>query len=183
MLILSFQIVFSISGRGTFEDPFIITNCVDLQNIRYASDKDYVLGNDINCYADTRLNGDLWNDGVGFHSIWNFTGSLIGRGGVKQISRGYMRNYSGNLNKGLFLEINEALIKDVNLEIDLNISNSGVGGLVGSGYNSIIRNCVVKGNIAGSGGNIGGVYGTLNNTWRICYGNSLPWIAWEDNWC
>lgn len=74
------------SGTGTAFDPYIIVNCVDLQNIAISNNDFntdgnffYILGGDIDCTATTS-----WNEGNGFLPIGGygrvFNGHLDGQG-------------------------------------------------------------------------------------------------------
>lgn len=66
---------FSGSGAGTLEDPFVITNCTQLQEMANDLTENFTVGNDIDCY-DT-LN---WNSFAGFIPVGPFSGSFDGRG-------------------------------------------------------------------------------------------------------
>ncbi|MGI6589454.1 MAG: hypothetical protein ACOX1V_02200 [Candidatus Iainarchaeum sp.] len=70
---------------GTLEHPWVINNCVGLQDMNKHLDGNYVLGQDINCYNDTQLpNGALYNGGLGFEPVGkdnlHFVGSFDGGG-------------------------------------------------------------------------------------------------------
>lgn len=62
------------NGSGTTEDPYQITDCVQLQAMIEHPDKIYLLQNDIDCANSATL-----NDNAGFIPIANFTGNLHGR--------------------------------------------------------------------------------------------------------
>ena len=71
--------VFS-AGSGTIQDPLVVQNCYDLQNIHIELDAHYILTKDIDCH-ETRD----WNNRDGFLSIGQghmepFTGSINGQG-------------------------------------------------------------------------------------------------------
>jgi hypothetical protein len=70
---------FSGKGSGTPDDPYVITNVKQLQEMKYDLKAYYVLGNDIDA-SETKN----WNNGQGFEPIGDyknpFTGSFDGRG-------------------------------------------------------------------------------------------------------
>jgi hypothetical protein len=51
---------FAMNGSGTNNDPYVITTCDELFNIKTHLSSNYILGNDINCYTV-----DRWGDLVG----------------------------------------------------------------------------------------------------------------------
>jgi len=162
LLILFFQIVVSLSGTGSEVNPFFITNCQELMDIEHAMDKHYVVANDINCYTDTHKDGALWNYGEGFdsigsHSSYDFSGSLVGLGGVRKISGIYI-NTPNTSWRGLFSNTEGALIKDLNIEIDMNVYSRS-GGFVGEAMRTVIQNCAVEGSIESRGEYVGGLVG------------------------
>ena len=106
LLIFSFQIVVSLSGGGTLENPFVITTYEELLEIKKAPDKDYILLNDINCYTFSR------NNPYSF-PLDEFSGSLRGGGGKRRIYGLYIN--SSNSNIGLFSRTNGALIENISL--------------------------------------------------------------------
>lgn len=65
--------------NGTKGDPYIINDCMELQNMKNNRSAHYVLGNDIDCSASAS-----WNGGSGFEPIGKdtakFSGSLNGKG-------------------------------------------------------------------------------------------------------
>ncbi|MDL2124702.1 MAG: peptidase A26, partial [Deltaproteobacteria bacterium] len=70
---------FSGSGSGTANDPFIITTCIQLQEMKNDLSAYYVIANDIDCSGTSN-----WNDGAGFEPIgkifpFNFTGIFDGQ--------------------------------------------------------------------------------------------------------
>jgi hypothetical protein len=65
------------SGNGTTDNPFLITNCTELQNMKDGLYSNYALANNIDCSATY-----TWNAGQGFipigNLINNFTGTFNG---------------------------------------------------------------------------------------------------------
>jgi hypothetical protein len=160
-------------GRGTPEDPFIITTVHQLQAMRYNLFAHYALGNDIDASITI-----TWNHGAGFEPIgllagptWapigGFTGSFDGRG---------HRIFNLHINRptmyfvGLFSGIRSgAVVKNVGLENASVIGNYYVGGLVGCSCGGIVSNSYFTGAVTGSwtvGGLVGRIKGgTVDN----CY--------------
>ncbi|RLA76679.1 MAG: hypothetical protein DRG33_07645, partial [Deltaproteobacteria bacterium] len=63
-LIIEGESGFSGSGSGTPEDPYVITNVQQLQEMKYDLDAYYVLGNDIDASETVD-----WNGGAGFEPV------------------------------------------------------------------------------------------------------------------
>ena len=104
-------------GTGTITNPYIITNCLQLQDANIVTTiKHYALGSDINCYTETHLGGTLWNGGLGFSPIGNFNtgsfkGTFDGRGFA--ISNLYINRITNDV--GLFGFVQKITIKNLNL--------------------------------------------------------------------
>jgi hypothetical protein len=159
---------FSGSGKGTPDDPYVITNVKQLWEIRYNLSAHYVLGNNIDA-SETRY----WKDGEGFEPIGNkdnpFTGSFDGRGyKIYNLYINTARDYVG-----LFGVVGSGgIIKKVGLE-NVTISSTssirgGAGGLIGRNFGTV-SNCYVTGSVRygyyDAGGLIGDNFGTVSN----CY--------------
>ncbi len=163
---------FSGTGTGDENNPFRITNCTQLQemkNIRWAN---YVLVTDVDC-ADT-FN---WNNGSGFLPINEFSGTFDGRNyAIKDL---YINNKSFNYATGLFgyMPRNGVTIENVRFtkslankdRIDITGPNS-VGSVAGEFGGQWIRNVhsdlnIRSKGISGSGQavnpSIGGLVGIL----------------------
>jgi hypothetical protein len=71
-------LAFSGDGSGTSGDPYQISNCNELQEMKDDLSADYILVNDIDCAAS-----NTWNSGAGYipagTSGSRFTGSLDGQ--------------------------------------------------------------------------------------------------------
>lgn len=168
--------VCSSGGTGTEEDPIVICNAEDLNNVRNDLDANYSLGKDIDlqCFSRQDVNG--WEP-IGNFST-RFTGSFNGNN--KKISNLYINRpatdyvgFFGITDTGIDVWLNqptEFRIQNLLLE-DVNISGkSYVGGLIGkNGHDPYydpdtwcdslnLFNCSVTGKVLGNkyvGGLIG----------------------------
>ncbi len=126
-----------IHGDGSPDNPYVIYNVWDLQNMTNDLEAHYILGNDIDAYVTSQ-----WDDGAGFDPIGkhfagaDFRGSFDGRG---HVIYGLHINRQQNM-VGLFGKVGNwgafeyVTISNVGL-VDVNITGGEyVGGLVG--YNS-----------------------------------------------
>lgn len=154
-----FSLVFSMSGDGSVSNPFVITTCVDLQNIKDNLSGNYILGNDVECYFVTRSGGALWNYGAGFTPIGAeatpFRGSFNGKNfsinGVF-ISNGALGNF------GVFGYIKNASIKNTAFTNLMFLGGGPVGGVAGISNASTISDVYVTGQLRGSN-YLGGIVG------------------------
>jgi hypothetical protein len=113
---------FSGAGSGTEQDPYIITNVYQLQEMNNDLDAWYELGNDIDASATRNWN---WNEeeGIykGFSPVGGFTGHFDGRGHI--ITHLYINRTSveaGLQDIGLFGYVMGSEIKNVGLlEVDI----------------------------------------------------------------
>ena len=167
-----------------------LTTCLELQDMNLHLDGNYYLMNDVNCYADTRLGGALYNGGAGFSPIGYspyFTGTFNGNN--HYISSLYMRYPGSGGNVGLFgytsatSRILNVGLRDVNITGSYNVGSlvgyssglvSGsyatgsvtgtgsdwIGGLIGTLYNGSILNCYSTANVTSTSWNTGGLVGT-----------------------
>lgn len=146
---LSFNLGYSMSGSGTELDPYLVTDCIDLQNVQLSLSSYYELGNDIDC-SDT-VN---WNGGNGFIPIDAFAGVLDGS--FFTISDLYINRPLAD-NIGLFGT--KTNLKNVKL-INVNITGDRyVGALVGKSIGSIISNVSVTGIVTCPNDQCGGLVG------------------------
>ncbi len=154
-------------GSGTVEDPYIIENVWELQNMSLNLTAHYALGNDIDAH-DT-IN---WNSGAGFVAVGTnpnrFTGSLDGQNFT---ITGLHINRTGTNYQGLLGYIDSGgFVKNVGL-IEVNITGrSNVGGLVGFNCDTV-TNSYCTGTVSGYeyvGGLVGQNYqGTITNSYAI----------------
>ncbi len=181
----------AITGSGTQEDPYIITNKYQLSpnsiNTIYSDlSAHYKLGNDIIFTKEDFAQGAYFYDygtnpssgisgvyGLGFEPIGNwpdpFTGVFDGAG---YSITGLYSEYDGTFRNiiGLFGNIEGATIKNLNL-VNVNIiTESNVemftGGITGFAENSQIIDCSVSGNITGDS-IVGGIAGEITGTSSI----------------
>ncbi len=139
------EIPFSGQGTGTSEDPYLVANCVQLQEVQNHLDASYLLSNDIDC-SDT----ENWNGGKGFDPIGDinnpFTGTFNGAG--NEISNMYIDRADNSYGQGqddegyvgIFAFAQDATIQ--NLDV-VNSKVKGyvyVGGIVGYETNSTLEN-------------------------------------------
>ena len=139
-------LAFSGSGSGTSGDPYQITDCIQLQEMRDSLDASYVLENDIDCSATSG-----WNGGAGFLPVGDdvsvdFSGDFDGKGHV-------IRNLFINANSnyaGLFGNVDYAgNIRNIGMVNADVTGNSYTGSLAGSSTgiinNTYCLNCQING--------------------------------------
>ncbi|MCX6808129.1 MAG: fibronectin type III domain-containing protein [Candidatus Berkelbacteria bacterium] len=167
-------------GTGVLGDPYQITTCLQLQEMRNdsLSGKYFILANDINCAAtsisdpdDPDYNNNLYHDGAGFSPIGyydytainpshGFYGDFDGRGHTISnlfINHTNQSSYDHGEYVSLFGYSGGAKIKNLSLT-DVNITGLfGTAGLV-SYTGSTIDNVSVSGTVSG-GGRVGMVVG------------------------
>ena len=149
------------NGKGYYN----ITDCYDLQSMKYNLSLNYELINNINCSMSSG-----WNNEKGFIPIGNSTNRFTGsfNGNNYNISNLTINRSSENF-VGLFGYAQNGEIKDVGL-INVNITgNINVGGLVGYS-SSTITNSYSTGSVNGNGNNVGGLvgsssYSTITNSY------------------
>lgn len=187
LLLLFAGACFAMNGSGTLSNPYIITNCQELQSINLRLDANYALGNDINCsdmsdpiFVEQSIPyfvpiGDYFTqkeceaeDSDCIISQWHynqpFTGNFDGKGfDIKNIL--IVDNSSSS--SALFLQVSQnSTIKDFILENSLVSSSMGVGSIAGTNKGMISNVNVKKGRITGSdsGGLVGYNYGTIDSS-------------------
>jgi hypothetical protein len=143
-------------GSGTLNDPYVIEDVWDLQNISSDLSAHYILGNDINASITK-----TWNSGAGFlpiGTIWNsFNGSFDGN---EYNITGLYINRPSAANVGLFGYVSTGgIVRNVCL-FDNNMTGIGlVGGIVGENE-GMVSNCSNTGRVSGSNNYIGGIAGS-----------------------
>jgi len=180
----SIYIINEISGSGTEEDPYVITNSTQLYDIRDDVTAYYVLGNDIDLTSDTRKGGKYYNSGEGWEGASNFSGTFDGKGyTIKGLFIGEDENYAGlftslagNVNiKNLVLEdfdiscdfwcgalagIYGDYSSPITDENNINISNIAIKNSNIKGYNPEVYANAQNHRI---GGLMGGIFATNSN--------------------
>jgi sporulation protein YlmC with PRC-barrel domain len=166
LILVKTVIAFSGSGSGTMADPFVITNCTQLQETNLSISANYTLGNNIDC-SDT-IN---WNNGQGFYPIavtynGRFLGSFNGRG--YNITSLYINRATSI--EGLFgYTGTSANITNFGVLDAVYNGTSYLGGIVAYNYGSVSY-IYFRGNITGTSGEIGGIVGV--NDGPISYSHS-----------
>lgn len=136
---------YSGSGSGTVENPYVVSTCSELQELKDNRSSHYVLAGDIDCSATIG-----WNGGNGFIPIGTydlpFTGSLSGSSDyeISNLHIAITANYAG-----LFGATMNASISDIHLtNLDLTKYNNTydyIGGLIGYMTGGTITNSHVQG--------------------------------------
>ena len=143
---------------------FLITNCVELQNIKNNLSATYYLANDVDC-SDT-VN---WNTGAGFEPIGDlankFTGIFDGQN--YKITDLYI-NRPADSSIGLFGRADAGSeVKNVGLENN-NLTGDSYSGSLVSNNHGAISNCYVTGNIT-AGESTAGLVAQNSGTITNCY--------------
>ncbi len=167
-----------IEGSGTRDDPTMIYDIYDLQDMKNDLTAHYALANDID--ASDTIN---WNSGEGFEPVGRagsggvrFSGSLDGRGYT--ISDLYINRSSGSY-IGLFGSVatggmvGDVILKDVHIE-----GAWYVGALVGENLGTVY-DAQSTGYLSKSAWYLGGIVGlndgdiSDSHSWADCFGGSM----------
>ena len=152
-------------GSGTRDDPYLVFDVLDLQNLSQRLGAHYALAGDIDASATV-----TWNEGAGFKPLGfflaQFSGSLDGRG--YNITGLYI-NRTDEENASLFGVMGYGgTVRDMRL-LDVDITGyEDVGGFAGHSYNGRILNSSVYGSVRGEknvGGLVGRNEGIINNSY------------------
>jgi len=159
---------FSIASR-TEENPYLIEDVHDLQNMNEDLEGHYALANDIDA-SET----EEWNDGRGFIQVGNthdpFDGKLEGRGYdikglfIHSTEGGYVGLFSRIGTDGV---VSNVTLMNINITEESNVRTPSTGGIVGRNQGTI-NNSYVKGNISGRffvGGLVGSNDGVVKNSY------------------
>jgi len=163
-------------GKGTKNDPYLISTLEMLNNVRMFPDKHYALMNDLD-FENSRFSAE--KSDIGFESIgtayFPFTGSFNGRG---HIIKNLYINSAASRNEftympSLFGSVQDATIDSLGLE---NVQIAGpqfVAGIASFFAKSAITNCFVTGNITGGYASSGlsataGDSCIIKNSYSIC---------------
>lgn len=163
----------AMTGLGTIENPYILYDCTDLQNIKQNVSGHYKLGGDIDCSDSAN-----WNEGNGFEPIVGFAGTLDG---VKYNVLYLSINRPTSSNVGFMGSImNTATIKNMNLQFATITGNTYVGGIAGTN-SGIITNVLVSGSVTGTGpaaSHVGGIVGAnIHQDGDILYSGSSAHVS------
>ena len=186
--------IIKMSGIGTKDNPYIITNSTQLNQIRDDLDGYYELANDIDLTEDTSEGGKLSIEsevcpqGFGWEAINGFSGTLDGKGhtikGLHQNNYltcnvdGVTWNSWYNNGNGLFGSANgNVTIKNLVLEnFDINCQGGDCSALLSkysndrndtTEYTATFENIVLRNS------DISGVYNSSNNKEKNTYGGGL----------
>jgi hypothetical protein len=145
---------FSGSGSGTEQDPYIITNVYQLQEMNNDLDAWYELGNDID--ASETIN---WNSGAGFFPVgtdlYGFAGRFEGK--TYKVTDLYINRLDSNY-IGLF-GVAEAESEIKNLQLENVVINGGwLTGCLAGWHGGDIVACHATGTVSG-GWSVGGLVG------------------------
>ncbi len=153
-------------GTGVSDDPYVIEDVHDLQNMALDPDAHYVLKNDIDATGTK-----TWNAGAGFIPVGKyqdeFTGSLDGKNFT---IRGLFINRPSTNIVGLFgIVSGKAMIKNLNL-VDIDITgHDHTGGIIGYHQYGTVSNCYTSGNVIATNMRAGGIAGFNQGTVADCY--------------
>lgn len=152
---------FSGSGAGTISDPYEITNCTELQNVRNNLSAHYELVNSINCAAVSASPGFSPISGNS-----EFTGTFDGNGyTIDSLSI----DPPGNPNSvSLFGNTQGAAITNLALHNLTVVGGENVGGLAGSSTDTDIRQIRLQNALIVGTKNVGGIIGYVTS-----YGSAL----------
>ncbi len=152
------------AGDGTAQNPFIILDASDLQNMALDLDAHYALGADIDASVTSS-----WNGGLGFVPVGGgrspFTGSLDGRG-FTILGLTIQRPDTDNV--GLFGELANGTVKNLFFSGSSVTGGNYTGTVVGrTVHGGTVENIYVNGMVSGSsstGGVVGFIFrnGTIN---------------------
>jgi hypothetical protein len=171
---------FSGVGSGTQENPYIITNVQQLQEMNNDLDAWYELGNNIDA-SDTKN----WNGGAGFLPVGNdvntFTGHFDGKGHtitglyINRPTTDYVGlfGYVGYVGSG-------GQIRNLGVE---NVNITGrycVGGLVGYNYYGTLTACYATGSVSGTGSSVGGLVGSNLGMITDCYAKCAVYSSYGE---
>ena len=176
-------------GDGTQQNPYIIMNARQLDNVRNHLDAHYKLGRDIDLtgYYGATWAEQGWTEEMGWMPIgWTkkngekaFTGSIGGLEGNQYTISGLNIVYSEDYT-GLFSHLNRASVDHVTIEgaeIQGATGKSGafygrVGALAGQATGATIANCIVRDSVLSSPASaVGGLIGyqsTTKSTYSEC---------------
>ena len=148
-------------GDGTFENPYQISNILQLQDMQKLRDKNYMLVDNIDA-SETRI----WNSGEGFIPI-EFSGTLNGNG--FKIDSLFI-NRPAMDNQGLFGVLSGST-SNLGLENASILGKVNVGAIAGSSPTGLITDSYSTGELNGSS-RIGGLAGFNSGTIRRSYSNA-----------
>ena len=138
---------------GTFENPFLISSCEDLQAIASYEDYVYSLTGNIDC-SDSAT----WNAGAGFVPIESFQGVILGNGHT--VSNLYINLPEAN--RAGFINELSGMVADINFDGLEIVGSSEVGLIARSSMQSIIIDVKVTNSQIAGQNHVGGLIGLFN---------------------
>ena len=126
----------------------------------------YMLANDIAASETQDWDGGFQPIGSSDNSMGAFTGRFDGVGHtITGLTIKPPTDSFGRYSRGMFAEINHALVENVSLK-DASVSGAeSVGGIVGAtNYSCVVRNVSFSGKVYGSDTVVGGIVGTLKRS-------------------
>ena len=175
LAILTGNTPLKLQGKGTYEDPYLISNVMELGAMIYYSPYAYY-----RLSASIDLSGIYWGSAVIAPDIGNrpsFAGVFNGNGHM--IS--HLTINGGNY-LGLFGRLDtEAEVRELSV-VDVNItgSRSYVGGMVGYNSGGIVDQCFSTGTVRGNsyvGGLVGESSGSVTQCYSTCEVNGKDYIG------
>ncbi len=146
-----------LGGSGTFNDPYRITTCDELQMMELHLGSYWILMNDIDC-ANTQTGLGQWTS-TGFRCVGDsstpFTGNFNGK--CYAINNLYINNPSKKYN-GLFGYTNNATVTSVKVINSLIKGGSFTAAIIGSKLSTTLDDCFSSGYVSGwdwTGGIVG----------------------------
>lgn len=163
----------TLSGSGTSIDPYIVTTCNQLQNIKNNLFAYYTLENDIDC-STYSYNGDSYGFyPIAINSSYPFRGSFDGKG--YKITGLYINRPTSD-NVALFgcvgygVQNSTTTIKNFGLEdVDITGKNriAGIAGYFNSGtISEVYTTGLIKSTIDINAGSVGGLVGAMENSYN-----------------
>jgi hypothetical protein len=163
-------------GSGTADDPYLIADADDLNNVRYNLTAHYKLINDIDLGVAPYNEGEGWLP-IGSSSM-PFVGYFDGDG--KYIRNLYINRIDSH-DVGLFSTIDEGATVDYVLIENADVTGRRyVGALVGWNYNGNIFYCVAMGTVRGItdiGGLVGENNGYIDSSNTYCFVSGDTYIG------
>lgn len=155
-------------GIGTPDDPYLIADVDQLNNVRHRLNAYFKLISDID------LEGREWEP-IGISEEFPFQGEFDGNG---YVIRNLTIDWLGVYYAGLFGYARDAVFRRINLE-DVNVSgNIYVGGLVGYMEEGSIEDCTLNGSVTGVD-HVGGLAG-YNDGGIISGSHTAAEVAGDD---
>lgn len=154
-------------GTGTQLDPYLISTCLQLQNMSGDLSAYYKITTDIDCSSTSN-----WNSNTGFIPLGTqsdgFTGHLDGTGHV--INNLFINLPSNSNPTGLFgFVTSSATISNIGLTNESITGGSYTGGIAGWNNTGTISRSYVTGSVTGGSDNTGGIAGYNASTIQDSY--------------